>query len=306
MDMARKLPNLNQLRAFEAAARHQSFKNAADELFVTHAAVSHQIKALEQALGVQLFHRRTREVVLTAEGKKYADGVSRALDDLAEATRTLAADRMTGTVTITAAPFFTNRLVLPRLARFKALYPDIDILLSFEDALVDLQNARVDAGIRYGEGGWPGLTSILLHNDNVGPVASPAYLKGRKVPLDPAEIAQMTLAYVAGRQQDWTDWFRDAGLSEIPRLMTVEYQTRARTLDLALSGNGVALADIQLTRSDEASGQLLRLHPLTIRRKRGIYLVFAQTAIPDPRVQAFAEWMRQEVGDLAQVPAFDG
>ncbi|MDA5094069.1 LysR substrate-binding domain-containing protein [Aliiroseovarius sp. KMU-50] len=291
----RKLPNLNQLRVFEAASRHQSFKEAANELCVTQAAVSHQIKALEEHLGVQLFRRLTREVRLTPVGAELAPTITQALDQLETATTDMASRKMSGSLRISAAPFYTNRLVLPRLSRFHDLYPDLKVQLMFEDRLVDFQSDDLEAGLRYGDGNWPGLTALHLHGDRIGPVCAPSYVDGAPFPLPPDQIAKLTLGYIQGRETDWHDWFLAAGLEEVPQLMSVEYKNRARMLDLALSGNGVALADARLTQTDEAQGQLLRLHPMTIPSPRGMYLVFPETPHPDPRILAFAEWLKSEI-----------
>ncbi|MBS9717956.1 LysR substrate-binding domain-containing protein [Pseudohalocynthiibacter aestuariivivens] len=297
--MARRLPNLNQLRAFEAAARHVSFKEAANELCVSQAAVSHQIKALEDYLEVQLFNRLTREVQLTETGEAYAPVLTRALDEIEGATAEVLNQRMEGTIVISAAPFYSNRLVLPRLKRFHDKNPGLRIQLRFEDDVIDFQKTDVDAGLRYGDGKWPGLAAILLHGDQIGPVCSPSFIGNKSLPLRPTEIADMTLGHIEGRMHDWFDWFKSAGIKNLPDLTTVEYKNRARMLDLALSGNGIAIADSKLTQTDEATGQLVRLHPLTVATSRGMYLVFPKSLRPDQRIVEFADWMQNEIANLA-------
>jgi LysR family glycine cleavage system transcriptional activator len=293
--MARRLPNLKQLRAFEAAARHLSFKDAADELNVTHAAVSHQIKALEEALGINLFHRRTRRVELTPAAEPYAAALTAAFDRIAGATAELGTDRMEGEIRISCAPFYGNRLILPRLARFHQNYPGLRILPEMDSTVVDFGKSDLDAGVRYGAGNWPGLGQILLHDDVLVPVAAPELLEGRDPPFDAAEIAAMTLGYVSGQETRWTRWFQVAGYEGPPPELLLQYGNRARVVDLAFSGHGVALADRRLISEDLAAGRLIQLNPLSIESTDAMYVVFPKGPQPDPRVVTFAEWLREEI-----------
>lgn len=295
----RKLPNLNQIKAFEAAARHLSFKKAAEELFVTDAAVGHQIKALEEALDEKLFNRLTRKVELTRAGAAYYPRLKEALDEIEAATLEIFEGQKTGTLKLTAAPFYTNRLVLPRLREFKQRHPDMEVQISFEDEVVDFRTSEIDGGLRYGTGEWPGLKAVFLHGDQVSPVCAPSYLEGRQPPLEPEEIAEMLLGIGGHGDTDWRDWFQAAGsdLGEFPN--TIDYPNRARMFDLALSGNGAVLGDLQLIASDLRKGNLVRLHPLAIPRPRAMYLVYPDTGKPDPRLESFGDWLREIVADEA-------
>jgi LysR family glycine cleavage system transcriptional activator len=292
--MARHLPSLNQLRAFEAAARHLSFKDGADELCVTQAAVSHQIKALETALGMQLFHRTARGVRLTDGAETYLAALTGAFDDIAAATSRLRDAGMSGVLRISAPPFYGNRWLLPKLPRFRARFPSLDLHVSLSVEMVDLTRSDFDAAVRFGRGPWPNLADVLIVRDVVGPVCAPRYVAGRTLPLDPEEIRELTLATTRGDTQDWLDWFAAAGLPAPGDLRTVDHESSGFTFDAALSGNAVCLADVQLTASDEAGGALVRLHPMTIERPRGIHLVYPESAFPDPRLTALADWLKEE------------
>lgn len=292
--MARRLPSLNQLRAFEAAARRLSFKEGAAELCVTQAAVSHQIGALEKTLGIQLFHRDPRGVRLTKGGRDYAAELTSAFDAIAKATSHLAETRMAGVLRVSAPPFWGNRWLLPRLPAFLAGRPDLELRVSLSVETVDLGRSGFDAAVRFGEGPWRGLAGILIARDAVGPVSAPRVVAGAALSIDPQEIRRLTLATVEGDIRDWLDWFAAAGLPDPGRLRTLDYDNSAFAFDAALAGNGVCLADVRLTASDEAAGTLVRLHPLTIERPRGIHLVYPASAIPDPRLEAFATWLKTE------------
>lgn len=293
MAMPNRLPSFKQLRAFEAAVRLGSFKEAAGELFVTQAAISHQIKALEEALGVRLFVRGTREVRPTDEAKAYAEHLAAAFDMVASATADIDRKRMSGSLRISVAPFYGNRWLLPRLDGFRALYPDLDLEASLSFDLVDFKSSGIDAAVRYGLGDWPGLDAVSIHRDLVGPVCAPQLLSGRTPPLDPVEIAKMKLVSTARWKDDWAAWFEAAGGPQGAGPIT-EFDNRAFAFDAALSGNGVFLADIRMTASSEAAGNLVRLHPLTVERPQGIHLVFPCSAVRDPRIEALGEWMTGE------------
>lgn len=292
----RRLPNLNQIKAFEAAARHLSFKDAAAELFVSDAAVGHQIKALEDALEVKLFNRKTRAVELTAAGAKFLPRLTAALDEI-EAATTEISDKDSGVLKLTAAPFYTNRIVLPNLPAFRASHPGIDVKIVFEDQVVDFTTSDIDGGLRYGDGNWPGLTAVFLHGDQVSPVCAPSYVQGRKLPLEPEEIAEMLLGIGGSGDRDWKDWFDAVGYVPEPSMNIIEYNNRARMFDLALSGNGVVLGDLKLIASDIEKGHLVRLHPAAIPRDRAMYLVYPEKDRPETKMDLFAEWLRELVSD---------
>ncbi|WP_211297963.1 LysR substrate-binding domain-containing protein [Marivita geojedonensis] len=286
---------MKQLRAFEAAARHGSFKVAAKELNVTQAAVSHQVKALEEALNIKLFHRRTRRIDPTPEAVAYADALGKALDLIERATADLGNRRMDGTLKISCAPYYGNRMLLPRLARFHAAHPGLKIMPEMDSTVIDFGKSDLDAGLRYGAGSWAGLGEVELHSDLLIPVAAPVMLEGRKPPLDPSEIATMNLGYVGGQESRWERWFATVGYTGVIPATFLQYGNRARVIDLAFSGHGVALGDKRLLQEDLDSGRLVQLHPHAINGTEAMYVVFPKTPAPDPRVIAFAEWLRDDL-----------
>lgn len=293
--MSRRLPNLNQLRAFEAAARHGSFKDAASELNVSQAAISHQIKALEEALNTRLFYRRTRRVDPTPVAASYCKVLTEAFDMVARATAELGNLRMNGTLRISCAPFYGNRMLLPRLARFHAAHSGLKIMPEMDSAVIDFRKSDLDAGLRYGSGGWAGLGEIKLHEDFLIPVVAPAMLEGRAPPLDPGQIAAMTLGIVRGQESRWERWFASVGYSGSLPATFLQYGNRARVIDLAFSGHGVALADKRLIQEDLDTGRLIQLHPHAVKGTDAMYVVFPKVPAPDPRVIAFSEWLRDDL-----------
>jgi LysR family glycine cleavage system transcriptional activator len=293
--MAYRLPSLKQLRVFEAAVRRESFTDAADELFVTQAAVSHQIKALEADLGRSLFRRQGRGVIPTEAARIFAREIGAAFDRIQAATHQLDENPMSGTLNISIAPFYGNRIVLPRLSRFHGLYPDIKVMPDMSSTVLDFRKSSIDAGLRYGKGIWAGVTARLMHADALVPVAAPTLVAGRKLPLSPAEIAEMMLGVVDGDEDDWPNWFAKAGFTPEKPLNMLAYGNRARVIDLAFSGHGVALADLKLTAADVAAGHLVRLNETPIRGGRAMYLVYPETEYPDPRVTAFGDWFLSEI-----------
>src|SRR5262249_13859383 len=171
--MARRLPPLNALRAFEAAARHDSFTGAASELHVSHAAISRHVRGLEARLGVTLFRKASRGVTLTQGGARYLEAVRRAFDDIAAATEALA-DSVQQQISVSGEPAFAAKWLVHRLGRFRERHPEIDVFLDPSPALVDLEKGEADLAIRYGGGGWPGLRQDLLVQSRCYPVAHPS------------------------------------------------------------------------------------------------------------------------------------
>lgn len=293
--MARRLPPLNQLRAFEAAARHRSFKRAAEELNVTQAAISHQIKALETGLQTPLFIRLTREVRPTPAAETLAAELTAALDRVAAAVEAVDASRRAAPLRLSSAPFFGNRWLLPRLGRFRAQRPDIVVRINLDFEVLDFATSDIDAAIRYGDGGWTGLAQERLSRDEVCPVAAPALLGGRAPPLTPQEIAALPLAMSTDRPEEWTDWFAAAGAPDVALCAAVQFSNRALTHDFALSGNGAAIADLRITELDVQAGRLIRLHPTTVTREMGMFLVYPIDRRRDPRITALAQWLHAEM-----------
>lgn len=296
--MNRRLPNLNQLRAFEAAARHLSFKSAAEELHVTHAAISHQIKALEEDLGRPLFHRLTRKVELAPDAEAFAQSLGVSFDRIAEAAALVRDARAEGVIRISAVPAFGYRFVLPRLGQFREAFPKIEVEIELHAGLADLGGEGFDAALRYGAGTWPGLDGMLIFGDLLAPMASPALLAGRPLPLGDDEIAALPYAVSPGASRDWRRWFRARGQENLARPQPIALENRAVVLDYLLSGAGAALADLRFAAIELAAGHLVQLHPETIRGTNGTFLVWPKASVADPRIAAFGTWLKQEVDAL--------
>src|ERR1700742_3557375 len=204
--MTSRLPSLNGLRAFEAAARHLSFTNAATELNVTQTAISHQIRRLEEELGIRLFVRQNRALALTAEARDYLPGVRAAFNDLRLATDRLLRKDNEHVLTVSTLASFAAKWLLPRLSSFQEEHPGIDVRITTSTALVDFKSGDVDAAIRYGRGHWPGLRTDWLLRDELFPVCSPALLEGSKGLKCPQDLVHHTLLHSSGGYDD--DWRR--------------------------------------------------------------------------------------------------
>src|ERR1700756_118684 len=196
--MTARLPSLNGLRAFEAAARHLSFTQAASELNVTQTAISHQIKRLEEELGLRLFVRKNRALALTPKAKAYLPGVRAAFNDLRLATDQLLRKDDDNVLTISTLASLAAKWLLPRLTAFQEAHPGIDVRITTSTALVDFKDGGVDAAIRYGRGNWPGVRAEWLMADELFPVCSPSLLKGEKPLHCPEDLAQHTLLHTSG------------------------------------------------------------------------------------------------------------
>lgn len=291
--MVRRIPPLNHLRAFEAAARHLSFRGAAEELNVTHAAVSHQIRALEERFGIRLFNRITRGVTLTDEARDLADVLTKALDDINAGVGKFEAGAMVGTIKISAVPWYVNKVLQPNIERLNTELPDLTLEFDFSYTLTDFRTGEVNAALRHGLGKWPGLTAIRIHHDHLGPLCGPSLAQGRKLPLTPAEISELPLAAARGYEHVWQDWFDLVGYRPKKEPEIILFENRAVATEFAMAGNGVSLSDVQVNRNDILDGRMLRLHPGAVRQETGAHLVFPEGPLPDPRLERIAEWMRQ-------------
>jgi LysR family glycine cleavage system transcriptional activator len=294
--MADRLPPLNAIRYFEAAARHLSFTKAAEELHVTHSAISHQIKALEEWLGMPLFRRMNRAIVLTEAGQAYMRPVKEAFERLGEASRILKAREQTGTLTVSTMPSFAAKWLVPRLGSFREQHPDIDVRIAASERLVDFNREDVDVAIRFGNGTWPGLHSSLLLKENLFPVCSPKLLKGA-IPLrEPADLIHHNLLYdYDWRENVWLRWLTDAGVKVQSLRHSLSFNHSNLMLQAAADGLGVALTGGPLAGDDLAAGKLVRPFETVLRRETGFFLVAPEATVDRPKVKAFREWILAEI-----------
>lgn len=293
--MARPLPPLNALRAFESAGRHLSFTKAAAELNVTPAAVSHQVKALEELLEVPLFHRLTRALRLTDAGQAALPTLSQAFDALAQGVEQMQAHRDSRVLTISVSPSFGAMWLVPRLERFRMRHPDIEIRIDGTDRRVDLARDNADVALRYGPGGYSGVRVDWLFGQVNTPVCSPALLNGDTPLRKPEDLRHHTLLHIDWKDAEasWRMWLLAAGLHDIDPTRGPRFTQETMAVQAALDGQGVALVGDMLVADELAAGRLVRpFDPnLSTPLSFSYYLLSAQDGTEQPKVAAFRDWL---------------
>jgi LysR family transcriptional regulator, glycine cleavage system transcriptional activator len=284
----RKLPPLSAVRVFEAAARHESFTRAAEELGMTQAAVSYQVKLLEERLGAPLFTRLPRQVVLTALGRRLAPPVTDAFETLRTAFATLG-KVVDNVLSLTVLPTIAAHWLVPRLGRFQLAHPQLAVQLDASQHVVDLQNGQYDIGIRSGLGDWPDLDAHFLLPSRFTPVCSPALAKPADI-RSPVDILKLPLIGPSDRW--WMEWFATAGLGAvdlsdrpITTLGSQQFEAMA-----AVAGQGVAMLNPFFFADELASGRLVQLSDLVMEDERGYWLVYPKARGRLPKIQAFRDW----------------
>ena len=291
--MVRRLPPLNALRAFEAAARHLSFTRAAAELHVTQAAISHQVKALEDYLGRQLFRRLNRALLLTDDAQAYLPSVSRAFTLLNEATSNLLSKHTPGPLTVSALPSFAARWLVPRLGRFRQIRPDIDLRIDPSAELSDFAGGDVDVSIRYGRGKYPGLRTDWLMTEDIFPVCSPLLLAGMHPLREPGDLEHHVLLHDDGHG-DWRTWLLAAAADGVDPTRGPIFTDSGMLIQAAMAGQGVALARGVLAADELAAGRLVRPFALSLPTAYAYYLVCPQDRAEQPKIAAFRDWLLGE------------
>ena len=301
--MGRRLPPLNAVRAFEAAARHLSFTRAADELNVTQAAVSHQVKALEERLGVQLFRRLNRGLLLTDAGGLYLRELEDILDRLEQATERLRSSEAAGLLTVSTGTSFAAKWLVPRLQRFRERRPDIDVRIDADDALTDFRRDNVDIAIRYGRGTYPGLSSTPLLQDIVFPVCSPKLLDGAHRLQEPEDLKHHTLLHDVDVVEDWRSWLHAAGLGDIDASRGPRFSHSAMLIEAAIAGQGVALARRSMVGQDLREGRLVQPFSLSLKSEFSYWVVSPESTSGKPKIADFRAWLLEEAAKDAAEPA---
>ncbi|SHI01849.1 transcriptional regulator GcvA [Bradyrhizobium erythrophlei] len=291
--MTARLPSLNGLRAFEAAARHLSFTNAASELNVTQTAISHQIRRLEEELGIRLFVRQNRALALTPEARDYLPGVRAAFNDLRLATDRVLRRDNDHVLTVSTLASLAAKWLLPRLSSFQEAHPGIDVRITTSTALVDFRAGDVDAAIRYGRGNWAGLRADWLTADELFPVCSPALLTGAKPLRCPEDLANQTLLHSSGGyDDDWRLWLTAAGLpANISKQPGLTFDLILMTVQAAIDGFGVAMGRTSYVEADIAKGRLVVPFKITLPADAGFYLVSPEAKADSPKLRAFRQWL---------------
>jgi LysR family glycine cleavage system transcriptional activator len=292
--MPRRLPPLNALKAFEAAARHESFTKAAAELSVTQGAVSHQVKALEAVLRVRLFDRVRQRLVITDAGRAYLEVVRDAFDRLALGTEQLRQRRNSGALNVTTSPDFAAKWLVHRLGRFAEAHPDIDLRISASFHHVDFAHEDMDMAVRHGDGNWPGLHVTRLHpEETLSPVCNPRLTRGHGALRAPADLRGHTLLHVNNRR-DWTQWLALAGVVDANPGGPI-FNHASMAIDAAIDGQGVALARTALVAWDLVSGRLARPFKLALTAPYAYWIVCPRANADLPKVATFRDWLLAEV-----------
>ena len=291
--MSRKLPPLKALRAFESAARHLSFTEAAKELFVTQAAISHQVKALEAYLGLDLFRRLNRGLMFTDEGQAYLPSVRRAFDLINEATSKLTERDEAGALSVTVLPSFGARWLVARLGRFRMAHPDIDVRISATAELVDLARENFDIGIRYGRGKYPGMRTARLLTEDIVPVCSPQLLNGTNPLEQPKDLVHHILLHQESHG-DWRTWLLAAGVQGVDPTHGPLYTEADMLVQAAAAGQGVALARGVLAADALRAGRLVQPFELSLPTEYAYYIVSPESKADRPKIVAFTQWLLKE------------
>lgn len=295
--MSKRLPPLNSLRVFDSAARHLSFTKAAEELFVTQAAVSHQIKTLEEFLGLKLFRRRNRSLLLTEEGQSYYLDIKEIFSSINEATRKLLARSAKGALTVSLSPSFAIQWLVPRLSGFNQAYPGIDVRIQAVDREEDKLTDDVDVAIFYGRGNWTGLRTDRLYAEYLIPVCAPTLLTGEKPLKTPSDLIYHTLLHDTSRR-DWQSYVRQL---EIQNQINVQqgpiFSHSSMVIQAAVHGQGVALVNNVMARSEIESGRLVRPFPDVLVSKNAFYLVCQDSQAELGKIAAFRQWILSQAAN---------
>jgi LysR family transcriptional regulator, glycine cleavage system transcriptional activator len=287
----RKLPPMSTLPVFEASARLGSFSAAAEELFVTHGAVSHQIKSLEAFVGTPLFVRDGRGVALTREGRQLAERVRSALDEVGNAVAAAANGRRANRLTISVLPSFASRWLMPRIGGFMSEHPGWEVNVEAAAALADFSRDGVDVAIRFGSGNWPGMRAQWFMADRYIMLASPK-LNGWKLPKKPEKLAQYPL--LRAEPGPWSAWCSAAGV-DIPVPTTgLEFSDAGLNLQAIIEGKGITLARYSIAETELARGSLVSLFNIDIDAGAAYYIVWPERAEPTESMLAFRDWLLVE------------
>src|ERR1043166_3627249 len=291
----RRLPPLNALKAFEAAARHESFTRAAEELFVTQGAVSHQVKALETELGLKLFNRERQRLIITEAGRDYLAVVRDALDRIALGTERLLQRKNSGVLTVSTSPDFAAKWLVNRLGRFAEKHPEIDLRVSASTQYVDFAREDVDVAIRPGDGNWPGLDVVRLYSERLFPVCSPKLVSGRNRISKAADLLKFPLLRLDDAK-NWTRLFEAAGVTG-PVGPGPVLNRASMLIDAAIDGQGIALARTALAAWDLINGRLVRPIDASLRMANTYWIVGPKATANVPKIATFRSWVLAEAAE---------
>jgi LysR family glycine cleavage system transcriptional activator len=297
--MPRYLPPLNSLKAFEAAARSESFTRAAEELCVTQGAVSHQVKALEATLGIKLFSRERQRLIITDAGREYLVVIRDALDRIAAGTERVVERQNAGALTVSTSPDFAAKWLVNRLGRFAEAHPGIDLRVSATMHHVDFAREDVDVAVRHGDGNWGGLDAIRLCSEELFPVCSPKLMSGRNRLTKPADLLKFPLLHLDDWKA-WSKWLDAAGVADFKMPRGPALNRASMLIDAAIDGQGVALARTALAASDLISGRLARPFDLGLKLSNTYWIVCPKATATKPKIVTFRDWLMAEAADDAR------
>lgn len=297
--MLRRLPPLNAIRAFEAAARHESFTRAATELCVTQGAVSQQVKGLETELGIRLFNREHQRLIITDAGRDYLAVVRDALDRIAVGTDRLLQRQTAGALTVSTSPDFAAKWLVHRLGRFVDAHPEIALRVSATMHHVDFAREDVDLAVRHGDGHWPGLDVVRLCSEELFLVCSPTLVSGGQRMSKPSDLLKFPLLHLEDRK-NWARWLEAAGVADPDVSYGPVLNRASMAIDAAVDGQGVALARTTLAAWDLINGRLVRPFAITLPLSKMYWVVCPKATSALPKITAFRNWLLAEAADDAR------
>lgn len=291
--MTRRLPPLNALKAFEAAARHESFTRAAQELCVTQGAVSQQVKTLEADLGFKLFHRAHQRLAITEAGRDYLAAVRDAFDRIAFATTRLTQQQTSTALTVSTSPDFAAKWLVHRLGRFAEMHPGIDLRVSAAMHHVDFARENVDVAVRHGAGDWPGLSVVQLCAEVLFPVCSPRLIAPRQRPLPPSSVLKFPLLHLDDRRT-WSRWLTQAQVKPPKPLQGLVMNRASLLIDAAIDGQGIALARSTLAAGDLINRRIVAPFAVTLPLSNTYWIVAPSATAELPKIATFRQWLVAE------------
>jgi len=291
--MSKPIPSLNALRAFVAVGRHGNLKKAADELFVTPSALSHQIRNLEETLATQLFHRSRSGLSLTGKGEMIYSGIADGFEQIQRTVAKLDTQRERELLNISMLSTFAMRWFIPRLSDFQKRHPDIEIRISTSISQVDFSREGMDCAIRSGRGQWPGLHAEYPFAETFTPVCTPKLAQSLK---QPGDLLNHTLLHARLRPDDWHVWLGAVSEQEIKPAHEQMFETRNFAIQAAVDGVGIAIVDPSLVAEEIKAGRLVMPFPQTLADKSAYYLVYPERNGSLPHIQALQQWLLQQVG----------
>jgi LysR family transcriptional regulator, glycine cleavage system transcriptional activator len=299
--MLRRLPPLNALKAFEAAARYESFTRSAEELCVTQGAVSHQVKALEAELGIKLFNRERQRLIITEAGREYLIVLRDAFDRIAVGTERLVQRQSSGVITVSTSPDFAAKWLVNRLGRFAETHPGLDLRVSATLHHVDFAREDVDLAVRHGHGNWAGLDVVRLCTEQLFAVCSPKLLSGRNRITKPSDVLKFPLLHLDDSNA-WTNWFEAVDLKVAHHLHGPVLNRASMVIDAAIDGQGIALARTTLAATDLINGRLVRPFAEAIRLPKAYWIVCPKATSALPKITTFRDWLLAEAAsDIRQL-----